>query len=169
MDDLVQWMRAQLDEDERVARAASEYAEADWRLDEDGETVLWWPPEPHIAEKEREKGLPVVSDHWRGQTIESGGTRLAPHIARHDPARVLREIDATRQLLDLHGLVHRDLLWIDENSDERTAEIPVCGHCVPRHSSYPHPSAVPQGPCTTLRMLALPYADRPGYRDEWRP
>ncbi|MGW9031671.1 DUF6221 family protein [Streptomyces sp. NPDC055722] len=20
-----------------------------------------------------------------------------------------------------------------------------------------------------LRMLALPYADRPGYRDEWRP
>jgi hypothetical protein len=24
-------------------------------------------------------------------------------------------------------------------------------------------------PCPTLRLLALPYADRPGYRDEWRP
>jgi hypothetical protein len=24
-------------------------------------------------------------------------------------------------------------------------------------------------PCPTLRLLALPYGDRPGYRDEWRP
>jgi hypothetical protein len=24
-------------------------------------------------------------------------------------------------------------------------------------------------PCLTLRLLALPYADRPGYREEWRP
>jgi hypothetical protein len=24
-------------------------------------------------------------------------------------------------------------------------------------------------PCPTVRLLALPYADRPGYRDEWRP
>jgi hypothetical protein len=24
-------------------------------------------------------------------------------------------------------------------------------------------------PCPTVRLLAQPYADRPGYRDEWRP
>ena len=24
-------------------------------------------------------------------------------------------------------------------------------------------------PCDTLRLLALPYADRPGYHEEWRP
>lgn len=24
-------------------------------------------------------------------------------------------------------------------------------------------------PCRTLRLLALPYADHPDYRDEWRP
>jgi hypothetical protein len=23
-------------------------------------------------------------------------------------------------------------------------------------------------PCATLRLLALPYADRPGYRKEWK-
>lgn len=26
-----------------------------------------------------------------------------------------------------------------------------------------------QPPCPTLRSLALPYADREGYRQEWRP
>jgi hypothetical protein len=24
-------------------------------------------------------------------------------------------------------------------------------------------------PCDTLKLLALPYADHPDYRDEWRP
>ncbi|AQS70861.1 DUF6221 family protein [Streptomyces pactum] len=138
MDDLVQWLRSQLDEDERTARTACEYAEAEWRLDEDGETVLWWPPEPHIAEKEREKGLPVVSDHWRGQTISPGGTRIAPHIAEHDPARVLREIDAKRQML-ARVVNHANLMGRDEIHGD------------------------------LLRLLALPYADRPGYRKEWRP
>jgi hypothetical protein len=140
VDDLVQWLRAQLDEDERIARAASEYAEASWQLDEDGETVLWWPPEPHVAEKEREKGLPVVSDRWRGQTIASDGTRIAPHIARHDPARVLRDIDAKRGVITgLQHLLQDDNPFVTSQADD------------------------------ALRLLALPYADRPGYREEWRP
>lgn len=138
MDDLVQWLRAQLDEDERTAREACKYAEAEWRLDEDGETVLWWPPEPHIAEKEREKGLTVVSDRWRGQTIESGGARLAPHIVRHDPARVLREIDAKRRLIGRINTHATIMGWDEVHGD-------------------------------LLRSLALPYADRPGYREDWRP
>ncbi|MFD8805596.1 DUF6221 family protein [Streptomyces sp. NPDC059597] len=142
MGDLVEWLRAQLDEDERIARAASEYTEAEWRLDEDGETVLWWPPEPRVADKEREKGLPVVSDRWRGQTIYA---RAAPHVAAHDPARVLREIDAKRRILAEHWLNG----WVCDTCDN--GEV---GQTFP---------------CATLRLLALPYADRPGYREEWRP
>ncbi|MGW9058885.1 DUF6221 family protein [Streptomyces sp. NPDC055733] len=140
MDDLVVWLRAQLDEDERTARAACEYAEAEWRLDEDGETVLWWPPEPHIAEKEREKGLPVVSDRWRGQTIESGGVHLAPHIALHDPARVLREIDAKRRTL-----IRCEEAFLSAN--------PMLVHFAKQ----------------TAWEMAQPYVDRPGYRADWRP
>jgi hypothetical protein len=25
------------------------------------------------------------------------------------------------------------------------------------------------GDCSTVRLVALPHADRPGYREEWRP
>lgn len=149
---LAEFLRARLDEDEQVARRASEYAEAEWLLDEDTETVLWWPPEPHIAEKEREKGLPVVSDQWRGQTIESGGSRIAPHIARHDPARVLAEVDAKRKLVTAYesavtayGAAERGTTV----SDLMTGSVNSLRF--------------------TLQLLALPYADHPGYKEEWRP
>lgn len=98
---IVEFLRARLDEDEAVARRACEYAEASWKLDEDGETILWWPPEPRVAEKERELGLPVTSDQWRGQTIASSGQQIAPHIARHDPARVLRQTAILRNRVEL--------------------------------------------------------------------
>ncbi|WP_275558459.1 DUF6221 family protein [Streptomyces sp. 5-6(2022)] len=137
-DGLVEFLRARLDEDEQIARRACEYAEAEWRLDEEfGETVLWWPPEPHIAEKEREKGLPVVSDQWRGQTIDS---RIAPHVARHDPARVLREIDAKRETVHWH--LHEE----------------CCSVCLDDVEG-----------CPLFRALATPYADHPDYREGWRP
>lgn len=151
MDDLVQWLRAQLDEDERIARAASEYAEPVWRLDEDGATVLWWPPEPHVADKEREKGLPVVSDRWRGQTIESSGHRIAPHVAEHDPARVLREIEAKRRILA--EIVPR----MNEMDDQIDAEFGSPSVPIEYESEK------------LLCLLALPYSDRPGYREDWRP
>jgi len=138
MDDLVRWLTAQLDADEEQARAACEYASPEWHLDEEfGETVLWWPPEPHVAEKEREKGLPVVSDRWRGETV---GARIAPHIAAHDPARVLREIDAKRQMIDRYEEVR-----------------PHGGDVTQEYQDF------------LLRLLASVYADRPGYREEWRP
>jgi hypothetical protein len=62
---------------------------------------------------------------------------------------VLRELGAKRQMVKLH---------------ER---LPAGAFCV----TCDAPSGVPgrDHGCTTLRLLALPYADRPGYRDEWRP
>lgn len=166
MDDLVQWLRAQLDEDERTARTACEYAEAEWRLDEDGETVLWWPPEPHIAEKEREKGLPVVSDHWRGQAISPGGTRIAPHIAEHDPARVLREINAKRQVIAAYAaavdrMEELAALIARLRAGNESSYMPELDRSAAIHKrDVLH---------EVLQLLALPYADRPGYREEWRP
>ncbi|MFF7899965.1 DUF6221 family protein [Streptomyces sp. NPDC007920] len=79
----------------------------------------------------------------------------ARHAANWDPARVLREIDAKRQ-------------WFDEHQDVNDGS---CGTCVDGQWGYPtHGGSSPQRfPCRTLRLLALPYADRPGYREEWRP
>ncbi len=73
------------------------------------------------------------------------------HIVRHDPARVLREIDTKRQLLALHHQL--------EDAEEM---LDFCATCDVTGKYREHP-------CTTLRLLALPYADRPGYREEWRP
>jgi hypothetical protein len=69
-------------------------------------------------------------------------------MAAHDPARVLREIDAKRQIIDLHRSGQHHQCRTGEHDDGYAKWV---------------------GICTTLRLLALPYADRPGYRNEWRP
>jgi hypothetical protein len=72
---------------------------------------------------------------------------VALHIARFaDPARVLREIDAKRRIVNLHARTHHQCVAEDG---------PTQWHA--------------KDPCATLRLLALPYVDRPGYREEWRP
>jgi hypothetical protein len=137
--DLVGWLGEQLNEDERMARAVR--VPHEWHQgpgDDDpewvgDEMVLMWPPEFHTP-YEQDK-------HWRGLTVD-GGPELAAHIAEHDPARVLREIEAKRQLVTLHS--------------EGASEL-FCSNC--EH----------EPPCPTLRLLALPYADRLGYREAWRP
>lgn len=154
MDDLVQWLRAQLDEDEAVARKAASLCGChppapSWSFrdgDEptDGRILVVDDPHPDMKRK--------ISRKW---STTYDGLFMAQHVVRHDPARVLREIDAKRQLLDEHQ---------DVNDGS-------CGTCVDAKWGYPtHGGSSPQRcPCRTLRLLALPYADRPGYREEWRP
>jgi hypothetical protein len=89
----------------------------------------------------------VAVGPWRG----SVGDR-APHIARNDPARVLREVEAKRRIVALHAT--------------------PCEECISGEYVTVDNVDVPeqyQGDCRTLRLMALPYADRPGYRQEWRP
>jgi hypothetical protein len=89
----------------------------------------------------------------------SAAEGVAQHIAEHDPARVLREIDAKRQLIARGG--------------------PFCT------SGCDEPDREPKNPDTNwatplehhldcaayeaAQVLALPYAGRPGYREEWAP
>ncbi|MFD5217476.1 DUF6221 family protein [Streptomyces tendae] len=120
MNDLVQWLRAQLADDERIARAAHA---PNWSTD--GRRGL------HYG----------VEDEWITDALT---TADADHMARHDPARVLREIDAKRQVIAEHDVYGRKL---GERMDCQSLDFP----------------------CRTLRLLALPYADRPGYRPDWRP
>jgi uncharacterized protein YhdP len=144
--DLVQWLREQLDEDERIARAVR--VPHDWHQGPgddpewtDAELVCMWPPEFHTP-YERDK-------HWRGLTVE--GAELAEHIAAHDPARVLREIEAKRRVLRQHEDVRAQVRNPVSAENRRAAR-------------------VEQGALEdVMRLLALPYADRPGYRQEWAP
>jgi hypothetical protein len=117
MDELVEWLRAQLDEDEQAARRAGD------SFRQVGETGV-------IVAIEGDRAEECASANWAG---------IAEHIVRHDPARVLREVDAKRQMI---GAIEHLLVQVDD------------------------PFADAKG---VLRLLALPYADRPGFREEWRP
>ncbi|MEU7399985.1 DUF6221 family protein [Streptomyces sp. NPDC044948] len=146
MDDLAQWLHAQLDDDERTARAASWTDDANtWHAE----------PSPYGARDGGQRWY--VEDAMDDGVVShvdpaaSDDEGVARHIAEHDPARVLREIDAKRQLLDLHAPGEMEYVEGD-----------VCMACDVR-------GGAPFYPCKTLRLLALPYADRPGYRDEWQP
>jgi hypothetical protein len=115
MDDLVRWLGDQLDEDERIARRAGD------SFRQIGETGV-------IVATDGDRAEECASANWAG---------VAEHIVQHDPARVLREIGAKRQIVERYA-------WLREHGDTG-------------------------GTSWVLPLLALPYADRPGYRDEWRP
>jgi hypothetical protein len=72
----------------------------------------------------------------------------AAHIVRWDPARVLAECDAKRRIVQQARPVTRDSTGV-----------------YPRDVTYVYDVGVPW----VLKLLALPYADHPDYRDEWRP
>jgi hypothetical protein len=79
-----------------------------------------------------------------GKASVFASTADALHIVEHDPVRVLREIDTKRRLLyefELRG------------NQVRRTELPPTGGVWD----------------DLLRMLAQPYVDRPGYREEWSP
>jgi len=139
MDDLVQWLRAQLDEDERIAWAAQrQRGGGEWvaRADATGIVAV--------------EGLPVRAGQPIPVVLHPDEDETAAHIAEHDPARVLREIDAKRRIIaevipEIDGMEDRiDGEWGAGDPMERES-------------------------VTLLRLLALPYSDRPGYRDDWRP
>ncbi len=129
MDELVEWLRAQLDKDERIARAVKDRS-APW----DGQ----WMADGNSAVR-------TVNGHVLFYRHDSGPLKpgLADHAAEWDPARVLREIDAKRDLLRFAEGVHD------------------------HHETFT--TGVASRLEVTLRLFAAAYADRPGYRDEWRP
>lgn len=132
MDELVRWFGEQLNEDERIARRV----ESSWR--QIGET-----------------GVIVASDGNRAEECANGNwTGVAEHIVQHDPARVLREIDAKRQTL----------------AQCQAAEERMDGAMRANDTGvYQAARAEARALHAVLRRDAAVYADRPGYREEWRP
>lgn len=93
MDELVRWLGEQLDEDERIAREAGGLG---WSRSEH-------PWDTAVAIRDS-KGERVVCDEgWPSEGQEV-------HIAEWDPARVLREIEAKRRIVDRFA-------WLREHGD----------------------------------------------------
>ncbi|MEH0574334.1 DUF6221 family protein [Streptomyces sp. B21-108] len=140
MDDLVRWLGEQLDTEAEQAGSAAEELGPDWHYD--GQYVR----------ARREDDMVVTGSQ---DFLEAERGRF---IARHDPARVLREIDAKRRIAEIHQVV-------GGFEDEDMTDLgPGCSEC-----GYSAEYGDRGGWCETLRLLAAPYADRPGFRKEWRP
>ncbi len=102
----------------------------------------------------------AVTDWSAGRAWSGSG--LPP-----DPTRIVAECEAKRQLLDLHKLVTEDYTgewWTDQRKSYVKTGCDNCRDCGVDGQDY-----LSNGPCRTLRLLALPYADHSDYRDEWRP
>jgi hypothetical protein len=136
---LADFLLARIAEDEALAQDAA----AALSMPEKG-------PSWHAVET-ADEGISVWSgaldEHWPS-FYETEETK---HISRWSPGRVLDECEARRRivadLLTPSGLDEgdTDLAWAVMNGD-RSQQIAI----------------------TTLRLLALPYADHSDYRSEWR-
>ena len=120
--DLAAFYAARLDEDEWIAQGAA-------RTD-DGYNGSW---------------LPVY--------FGSGGfdARVDDHIARHDPARVLREVAAGRKLLADYELA-------EAKQPHDDAEY-----------AHGYADGIADGLLQAVKHRVSAYGDHPDYRAEWKP
>lgn len=123
-EDIVAFVKARLDEDERIANAA-----ADAFLHGDRIGI------------ERDKLHPSVCMHVYSWTT----------------ARVLREVEAKRTMLAVAAVMVMDLP-LPAGTPAKAARLEAIAHDTERRQGS-----------TFLQLLALPYADHPDYRKEWRP
>ncbi|RPE34931.1 DUF6221 family protein [Kitasatospora cineracea] len=139
--DLVAFLRARLAEDEQVARAVDDNsAPWDGQWAADGRDVLRT-INGHVLARATAttdgRNLPIP--------LKPG---LTEHWARHDPARVLAEVDAKRRIIAQYERAREGRRTHPDDLASAGAVLALYG---------------------AVKLLALPYAEHPDYREEWRP
>ncbi|MFC4907451.1 DUF6221 family protein [Actinomadura gamaensis] len=145
MDELVEFLRARIAKDEQIARAGSGAGSGS------GPGTAWKPSPPGSVSidgpsDEAARGFGPQASGRPGFVAEAENESYAEHIARHSPARVLREVAAKRLILDEYAKA----AWLLSTGHRSEAA-----------------EAAQEVRIATLRALASAYADRPAYRPEW--
>jgi len=138
------WLRAQIAEDEAVARAADvKQDDPHWRSH--GPLALHEPRAFRVRSDRDCRPIAYVTDLAGDDEADTtgilDGEAVAEHIARWDPERVLAECAAKRAILEGHH---------------------------PIDPCDAHDTGFGTIPCDTVLSLAQPYADRPGFDPAWR-
>lgn len=150
---IIEFINARLDEAEEAARTAAEVHLTPWYYE---------PEDEHTWDAE--------------DLMIAGGVEVAPHIALHDPGRVLRDVRAKRKILERHP--HRRFAQLPDHwPDHWRAETPVafpgtsepyigCRTCdYDRDWEQPEPGDW----CDYIKDIANVYADHPDFKKKWAP
>jgi len=155
--DIVAFVSARLDEDQADALAAQKADPTPWtaQVSTDGP----WPTDHDMRSG---AGLVVSASDVGLWDCEGSNTLCmagptSQHIARHDPARVLREVAAKRTLMD-----YAFALMAAANR-----EYGECFHDKVQVAAGLCPESNPDED-EILHMLASIYAEHPGYDPAWR-
>lgn len=153
---LAEFLTARLDEDEAAAREAAQDDTYGDRATPDGRWRMVG------VDYEGESPRPAT---WALRTYEYECDREPwhLHVTRHDPARVLAEVEGKRRIVEV---------YIDEgkrkdiyNRDHERGLLTTDGDLRARHSA----NARWAGLDAAVRALAAVYADHPDYDETWRP
>lgn len=173
---LIEFLKDRLDEDEGLARSADPGP---------------WEVGPTFGAREsrvyvRQQGVlidTIGTCVFTGQVSNTPRYRAnAAHVARHNPERTLREVEAKRAVLAEHEPFLQIVQWPHDQTGKGEAfTCPRCQNAANDSASW-HPAEGQAGvfpyepfvvayvlaPCVTLRLLALPYADHADFQEEWR-
>jgi len=129
--DLAKFLEARIGEDEHWAHMAE----------------AGWPPENALAASEDPEHYPFMATDITPSK--------ATFIRRHDPGRVLREVDAKRKILAEH---HDEESWPGH-----------CAVCLSDRAGFAETWNPDESPCQTLRLLAAVYRDHEDYDPAFKP
>lgn len=145
-DDIVAFITARLDEDERLARAVEDNSApwvGQWKVD--GEHAL------------RTYNDWVLASHFP-EPFRPG---FLTHVARHDPARVLRGVEAKRQILNKVAAWQHQRLYDDTDENAGPYSCSRDGHTCE--------CGVLEQQLDVLRPTASEWSTHESYREEWKP
>lgn len=140
---MVVFLRARLDETAQAAKECAKTYPSPWDVTDRGHCAYVTADAPafrHVTDLDQQY-VPQGQHEWLGDALV--------HIARHDPARVLADVAAKRAILDLHAAGHECSVY------DHRGEINRCAWVLPDEV------------CSTVQLLALPFAEHPDFDPAW--
>jgi hypothetical protein len=153
MADLAEFLIARIAEDEAWARAAANNNGATWYMHDGSLNGGYVTGDNEMGNPRAYRGDTELWDTESGYLVMHADT--AVFVARNDPGRMLAECEAKRRIVDQYrDAKHWNAAEWDNGYDDDGRE---------------YSDAIAETWETATRLLALPYADHPDYREEWRP
>ena len=166
---IIEFLNTRLNDDEAVAWTA---------IGKDPRYAVWAYTKEYDSYSNNEVYAPHCasgSEHYPVYvTMDSEGlsssveAEQGHHIARHDPARVLREVAAKRQILNIHRVDPE--MVVTYNKVDAAGGWATIGHTYPCQGCGVDSIeyvVTDIEECPELRAIASVYADHEDYRKEW--